>query len=82
MEKRKTFDRITAVFQEESCFKLFLLSVLITGVSYGIYKGMLDNFLAEVVMLGEKDALPAMNGVSVPAGRIEVAPGSCTFIVL
>ena len=55
MEKRKTFDRITAVFQEESCFKLFLLSVLITGVSYGIYKGMLDNFLAEVVMLGEFD---------------------------
>ncbi|MBQ6902546.1 MAG: MFS transporter [Oscillospiraceae bacterium] len=34
---------------------MFLLSVLITGISYGIYKGMLDNFLAEIVGMGEMD---------------------------
>ena len=40
-------------FLEGSSYKLFLLSVLITGLSYGLYKGMLDNFLAEVVQMGE-----------------------------
>lgn len=34
-------------------FKYFLLSILVTGLSYGLYKGMLDNFLAEVVKMGE-----------------------------
>jgi len=43
------------VFSEKSKFKVFLLSVLITGLSYGLYKGMLDNFLAEVVKMGEMD---------------------------
>ena len=55
MKKSNTLSQIKDVFLEDSCFKLFLLSVLITGVSYGLYKGMLDNFLAEVVMLGEFD---------------------------
>ena len=41
------------IFLENSSYKLFLLSVLITGLSYGLYKGMLDNFLAEVVQMGE-----------------------------
>ena len=40
-------------FLENSSYKLFLLSVLITGLSSGLYKGMLDNFLAEVVQMGE-----------------------------
>ena len=34
---------------------MLLLSILITGLSYGLYKGMLDNFLAEVVGMGEMD---------------------------
>ena len=32
--------------------------------------------------LGEHDELPALEGKAVPAGRLEVAPGSCVFIVL
>ena len=40
------------VFKEDSKFKVFLLSLLITGLSYGLYKGMLDNYLAEVVGMG------------------------------
>lgn len=43
------------VFDEHSKFKTFLLSLLITGLSYGLYKGMLDNYLAEVVGMGEMD---------------------------
>ncbi|MBO5198760.1 MAG: MFS transporter [Lachnospiraceae bacterium] len=43
------------VFREDSKFKVFLVSLLITGLSYGLYKGMLDNFLAEIVGMGEMD---------------------------
>ena len=43
------------LFKENSQFKVLLLSVLITGLSYGLYKGMLDNFLAEIVGMGEMD---------------------------
>ncbi len=32
--------------------------------------------------LGENDALPELSGNTVSAGSIEIAPGSCTFIVL
>ena len=34
------------------------------------------------LVLGEDDALPEMNGVSVNAGFVEIAPGGCSFIVL
>ena len=43
------------VYREGSGFKFFLLCILITGLSYGLYKGMLDNYLAEVVQMGEMD---------------------------
>ncbi len=43
------------IFRPDSRFSLFLLSVLVTGLSYGLYKGILDNFLAEVVGMGEMD---------------------------
>ncbi len=47
--------RIKGVFKEGAQFRIFLLSVIITGISYGLYKGILDNFLAEVVKMGEFD---------------------------
>ena len=43
------------VYRDGSGFKYFLLCILITGLSYGLYKGMLDNYLAEVVQMGEMD---------------------------
>ena len=43
------------LFLENSGFKVFLISILITGFSYGLYKGMIDNYLAEVVKMGEMD---------------------------
>ncbi len=48
-------EKIKTVFKDDARFKVFLLSILVTGLSYGLYKGMLDNFLAEVVGMGEMD---------------------------
>ena len=53
MKKENSVFRLKAVFREESGFRTFLLSILIAGLAYGLYKGMLDNFLAEVVGMGE-----------------------------
>ena len=52
MRQRNT---IKGVYREGSGFGYFLLCILITGLSYGLYKGMLDNYLAEVVKMGEMD---------------------------
>ena len=46
---------IRNAFREGQPFRFFLLSVLVTGLSYGLYKGVLDNFLVEVVAMGEMD---------------------------
>ena len=48
-------NKLKSLFKEDSKFKVLLISVLITGLSYGLYKGMLDNFLAEIVGMGEMD---------------------------
>ena len=48
-------NRLREAFRPDSRYRALLLSVLITGLSYGLYKGMLDNFLAEVVQMGEMD---------------------------
>lgn len=55
MKNKNWLNQITDVFREDSKFKMLLLSILITALSYGLYKGMLDNFLAEVVGMGELD---------------------------
>lgn len=47
--------KLAAIFKEDSSYKIFFATLLITGLSYGIYKGMLDNYLAEVVTMGEFD---------------------------
>jgi hypothetical protein len=48
-------NRIKDIFRADSKYKPMLISILITGLGYGLYKGMLDNFLAEVVQMGEMD---------------------------
>ena len=47
--------RLSAVFRAETSYKVFFLTLIITGLSYGIYKGMIDNYLAEIVSMGEFD---------------------------
>ncbi|MBQ4050103.1 MAG: MFS transporter, partial [Oscillospiraceae bacterium] len=49
----KKVNTLKTAFQQGTSVKAFLCSVLITGIAYGLYKGMLDNFLAEVVGMGE-----------------------------
>lgn len=53
MNKDSRVSRFFGAFREDSRFKLFLTTVLITGLAYGLYKGVIDNFLAEVVGMGE-----------------------------
>ena len=48
-------NRIKAAFQDGTKYTALLLSILITGLAYGLYKGVLDNYLAEVVHMGEMD---------------------------
>ena len=54
-KKQTSIGGIKDAFRPDSQFKAFLAAILITGLSYGLYKGMLDNFLAEVVGMGEMD---------------------------
>jgi len=55
MNKKNFIAQINDAFRENTRFKAFLISILITGLSYGLYKGMMDNFLAEIVGMGEMD---------------------------
>ena len=55
MKRETLISKTKTIFMEDSKYKVFLLSILVTGLSYGLYKGMLDNFLAEVVAMGEMD---------------------------
>ena len=53
MKKQNLLTQARDSFLPESKYKTFLTAILITGLSYGLYKGMLDNYLAEVVGMGE-----------------------------
>ena len=46
---------IESLFGNARGVKFFLLSILISGLSYGLYKGVIDNYLAEIVHIGEMD---------------------------
>ncbi|MCF0115870.1 MAG: MFS transporter [Erysipelotrichaceae bacterium] len=43
------------VFKEKSMYKYLFASILLTGLGYGLYKGVIDNYLAEVVTMSEFD---------------------------
>ena len=43
------------VFRSKSSYKALLISLLLSAIGYGLYKGVLDNYLAEVVHMGEMD---------------------------
>ena len=47
--------RLSNTFRADSSYRVFFLSLIATGIGYGIYKGMLDNYLAEIVGMGELD---------------------------
>ncbi len=41
--------RLEAAFKSESRYRSFFLSVITFGLAYGLYKGVIDNYLAEIV---------------------------------
>lgn len=47
--------KIINTFKADSFYKVFLSSLIITGLGYGIYKGIIDNYMAEIVGMGEFD---------------------------
>lgn len=49
------FHKYTGAFRKDAKYRLLFLSVLVAGLSYGLYKGVIDNFLAEVVCMTEFD---------------------------
>ena len=47
--------RFQAVFRSDSGYKPFLLSLVLFALSYGLYKGVIDNYLAEIVGMSAFD---------------------------
>lgn len=47
--------RLQEVFKPESKYRPFFFSLLAMGLAYGLYKGVIDNYLAEIVTMSEFD---------------------------
>ncbi|MBR3503941.1 MAG: MFS transporter [Clostridia bacterium] len=47
--------RLEAAFRPDSKYRAFFLSMITFGLAYGLYKGVIDNYLAEVVGMSEFD---------------------------
>ena len=43
------------IYREDSPYRPYLLSLVVIGLSYGLHKGVLDNYLADVVAMTEFD---------------------------
>ena len=48
-------DSLRKIYREDSPYKPYLVSLLVIGFSYGLQKGILDNYLAEIVAMTEFD---------------------------
>lgn len=46
---------MTEAFKPESQYKAFIISLITFGLSYGLYKAVLDNYLAEIVNMTQLD---------------------------
>ncbi|MBQ0071707.1 MAG: MFS transporter [Spirochaetales bacterium] len=47
--------RFNEVYKENSFYKVFLTTLVLSGIGYGIYKGIIDNYMAEIVVMNEFD---------------------------
>lgn len=47
--------KIDTIFKEGSRYKALFLSLLLSAIGFGLYKGVLDNYMAEVVRMNELD---------------------------
>ena len=48
-------ERIRATFREDSGYKAFFISMITFALAYGLYKGIIDNYLAEIVGMSAFD---------------------------
>ncbi|MEE1267796.1 MAG: MFS transporter [Treponema sp.] len=48
-------EKIDAVFKKETKWKTLFTSILMMAIGYGLHKGIVDNYLAEIVGMGEMD---------------------------
>lgn len=48
-------NKLQEVFKSETKWKTFILAIVLMGLGYGIYKGILDNYLAEVAGMSQFD---------------------------
>ncbi|MBQ0051238.1 MAG: MFS transporter, partial [Treponema sp.] len=47
--------KLKDIFRDGTKYKIFFITLLLSGLAYGIQKGMIDNYLAEIVAMGEFD---------------------------
>jgi len=47
--------RLETAFRPDSKYRAFFLSIITFGLAYGLYKGVIDNYLAEIVGMTEFD---------------------------
>ena len=55
--------KLSDVFKSNSGYQMFFLSMITFGLSYGLYKGIIDNYLAEIVSMTSFDkGVPNFSG--------------------
>lgn len=47
--------KVSSVFRPDSCYRALFLSLLLSTIGYGLYKGIFDNYMAEVAQMNELD---------------------------
>ena len=47
--------KLSDVFKSNSGYRMFFISIITFGLAYGLYKGIIDNYLAEVVSMTSFD---------------------------
>ena len=48
-------ERIRNTFREDSGYKAFFVSMITVALAYGLYKGVNDNYLADIVGMSAFD---------------------------
>lgn len=48
-------NKLSKIFKEDSHYQALFLSLLLSAIGFGLYKGVIDNYMAEVVKMQEFD---------------------------
>ena len=48
-------NKVRQIFKSESRWEALFLSLLLSAIGFGLYKGVIDNYMAEVVRMNELD---------------------------